>query len=67
MKILVVADDVDLSILAEVAVSLAVDSDRKGFYVEKHRFLPITGSHRHMSELKHILLAGSQDGQDDSR
>ncbi len=82
MKILVFADDVDLSIISKADVALAIAEDRKGFYIEKHRFLPITGNHRHMSELRHILLAGSQagdvdgyhgieggwpDGQDDSR
>lgn len=60
MKILVM-EDINLNAIANANIVLEVDEDKKGFTVIKHRHLGITDDHRHMSELKHILLSGESD------
>jgi hypothetical protein len=67
MKILVYAENVELSDkdIDKIDVILDVDEDHKGFTIKRHtklsntRLYPsIKAPHRHMSELKHIILSG---------
>ncbi len=65
MKILVFAEDVDTDDLVDKCnVMVTVNEDRKGFEIQRHvalsntrLFMKLLGYKRHISELKHILLA----------
>ena len=66
MKILVFAENVDISddLIDKCDVMVTVNEDRKGFEINRHValsntriFMKLLGYKRHMSELKHILLA----------
>ena len=68
MKIVVFADNVDVNddLIDKSDVVITVDEDRKGFQINRHVVIcpnsrlflnAVHGGHRHMSELKHILLA----------
>jgi hypothetical protein len=72
MRIFVYADDIDLSDkeIDEVSIILDITEDRKGFIIKRHTALSNTrlfpkyckgASLRHISELKHILLAERKD------
>lgn len=66
MKIIVLPNDEDVTdeLIDKSSVVVTIDSDRKGFLIDRQvalsntrLFMKIKGHHRHMSELKHILLA----------
>ena len=65
MKVLVFADnDVSDDLIDRCNVMLTIDEDKKGFKIDRHTalsntrlFMELLGNKRHMSELKHILLA----------
>lgn len=48
--------NVDINTLSGSHAVLLLDDDKKGFTVIKHRGMPVKNEHKHMSELKNVIL-----------